>query len=167
MTNMATGVDPPVGGEGSGLEEGAGHPQVHYPVTGDVGARDAGDDGGGWSDNSDQSPPKNLEAGNGVPEGGAGGGDPEGAGGGDAGAGNLGEAGGDDADSVRGDGEYRRVSPHEILASPYGEDVNPIASPAEELALEQSIAEVGINNPIICEETSGGTASVSGWNAAA
>lgn len=51
--------------------------------------------------------------------------------------------------------ELRHVDPRIILPSPFGGDINPPATEAEEEALERSIAENGVLNPLICKETEG------------
>ena len=51
----------------------------------------------------------------------------------------------------RGEGEYRLVPPGEILPSPFGSDINLLATEIENVGLEKDIAKNGINNPIIVE----------------
>lgn len=49
-----------------------------------------------------------------------------------------------------------QVAPGEIGESPFGHDINIPATQAEEEALEKSIAESGVLNPIICKRTADG-----------
>ncbi len=51
---------------------------------------------------------------------------------------------------VSEDVELLRVDPESILPSPFGNDVNLPATEAEEESLEKSVAEHGVQNPIIC-----------------
>lgn len=52
--------------------------------------------------------------------------------------------------------ELRWVDPREILDSPFGNDVNIPAAEGEDEALEKSVAEFGVQNPIICKVTNEG-----------
>jgi len=136
MENVVTGGDP-LGGEGSGLEEGKSHPLVQSPVVGDGVDRDDDVEGGGRESGSGESPPENPEAEKVVPEGGAGGDEPDG-------------------DDRKDGGEFRLVNPSEILPSPFDGSVNPSATAAEDEALERSIAEFGVYNPLLCEPNEAG-----------
>ena len=52
--------------------------------------------------------------------------------------------------------DLRRIHPQEVLPSPFGSDINIPATQEEDEALEKSIAESGIQNPIICKTTGDG-----------
>ena len=151
MTDVVAAGNPPVVGDGDGGDDQENGPKPNPDLATERG------DGGAEKEDSPKLDSDRAADGDGGSGSGSGGGDGGGGGG-------QGSSAAPAAENDREDSEFRRVAPAQILPSPFGDDVNPVATPAEDAALKQSIAEKGVLVPLVCEETAKGQLRVLAGN---